>query len=307
MLHKIVAALRGKKPLAVWGWWQGKNLGDNWIRSVLFSHFPHAEFIPTTIFDFSKYQFVIVGGGGLFIRTLPEQLRGAIQTRYGVLGIGAEFEHSDGFVNDFAVGAEFFYARDQYSLDCMHLDALEPKHDLTFLSPLTPQNIESQKPLKAYFVWREPEELLHYDDFIRYIGPVVAKDEWLERIRPHYPEIVTDDFQTTASALSNDVDSASLIVSARFHGVVAAIQKGIPCVAIDLCPKTRALMRSLKLEEYCLKVGEVNRIRSVLSLISTNKDSIRHAQREYTQRATREMAIVLEDVKSIINRSYYGK
>ena len=55
------------KKIAIWGWWQGNNLGDNWIKDVLNMIFPFAKFIDTRVTDFKEYDFVICGGGGLFM------------------------------------------------------------------------------------------------------------------------------------------------------------------------------------------------------------------------------------------------
>ena len=56
-----------KHRLYIWGWWQGNNLGDNWIKKTLQNCFPKAEFIDTSVTKFEKGSFVICGGGGLFI------------------------------------------------------------------------------------------------------------------------------------------------------------------------------------------------------------------------------------------------
>ena len=53
--------------LYIWGWWQGNNLGDNWIKKILSRLFPMAQFIDTNVQKFKKNSFVICGGGGLFI------------------------------------------------------------------------------------------------------------------------------------------------------------------------------------------------------------------------------------------------
>lgn len=58
--------------LYIWGWWQGNNLGDNWIKNVLGELFPNANFIDTSVRKFEKNSFVICGGGGLFVHDVIE-------------------------------------------------------------------------------------------------------------------------------------------------------------------------------------------------------------------------------------------
>ena len=53
--------------LYIWGWWQGNNLGDNWIKKTLATIFPEAIFIDTGVQEFEEDSFVVCGGGGLFI------------------------------------------------------------------------------------------------------------------------------------------------------------------------------------------------------------------------------------------------
>ena len=67
------------KKLGIWGWWQGGNLGDNWIKKTLSSVFPEADFIDTRTTDFSGYSFVICGGGGLFIKDVISPWNGYSQ------------------------------------------------------------------------------------------------------------------------------------------------------------------------------------------------------------------------------------
>ena len=63
-----VNATRGKN-IAVWGWWGrndiAHNLGDVWILSCIKSKFPGIIPITTHEKNFSQYDFVIIGEGGL--------------------------------------------------------------------------------------------------------------------------------------------------------------------------------------------------------------------------------------------------
>ena len=40
--------------LYIWGWWQGNNLGDNWIKKTLATIFPEAIFIDTGVQEFEE-------------------------------------------------------------------------------------------------------------------------------------------------------------------------------------------------------------------------------------------------------------
>ena len=126
------------KKLAIWGWWQGGNLGDNWIKKVLSDIFPEACFINTNEKEFSDYDFVICGGGGLYIYdTIRPWTEYSQNTPFGMLGLGAEFPHKSNNALELKEKSCFFYIRDQYSLDCMKIKDIPRSYDLTFYDPLS--------------------------------------------------------------------------------------------------------------------------------------------------------------------------
>ena len=57
--------------LGVWGWWQGGNLGDNWIKNIMKKAFPFAKCIPTSILKFNGFDFIICGISSGFIFPVP--------------------------------------------------------------------------------------------------------------------------------------------------------------------------------------------------------------------------------------------
>ena len=93
-----------------------------------------------------------------------------------------------------------------------------------------------------------------------------------EPILPFLKEIDDMDydyyFQMTITDYEDDIEErikgAGFVISGRFHGIVAAIQKGIPFIAIDICPKIRELTRDLGLEKYCIKISEVSKLDSLI-------------------------------------------
>lgn len=293
------------KKLAIWGWWQGKNLGDNWIRHVLEDQFPGAFFIPTTEKDFRPYGFVLCGGGGLFVRNMYAPWLPPVTTPYGMIGIGAEFPHADGLAARICEDACFFYARDMYTLRCMNIFGRTPSYDVTFLAPAA--SVAERDVAQATLIWREPGVLLQSDDFCSYIGPYAPKEDWKKNISCYFPDIVEDDFQYQVDwNPSGKIGNPFVIISGRFHGVIAAIQMGIPCIGIDICPKIRAIMRDAKLEKYCLKIGDVAKLPEILRDLSINYEKIISLERVYAENAMNNMRIIYREVKKIIDEVLYG-
>lgn len=301
---------QAKKSLAVWGWWQGENLGDNWIRASLSSVFPSADFVDTGLRKLSPYRFVLCGGGGLFVRGLIPPWDGRAKSffgstaPFGLIGLGAEFPHRDENAKSLAGRASFFFVRDQHSVDCMHLAPHHRSADLTFLEPLT--ELRQWRPRRALFVWRQVGELLHFPDFREYIGPIASGETWKEKLTGLFDSVLEHSFHTRQANIDELTRDIGFIISARYHGVVAAIQRQIPCIGIDLCPKIRALMQEAGLEEYCLKMGDADSLRERVEQALADRDHIRSLQRQFTETSHSTIRRHVEWAKAQIEETHDG-
>ena len=274
------------KKIAIWGWWQGNNLGDNWIKKTLNDIFPYAQFIDTSIRDFSTYDFVICGGGGLFIYDVISPWKQYEQdVPFGVIGLGAEFRHTSDIAKRLSEQAKFFYVRDQYSYDCMKLENLDRSYDITFARPLEWLEREQLQMNRVFFVWRDGQELLKNEQFNEYIQYSDVKDNWEEMIYAEFTDVSADDFQTKEDNIEERIAGYGFVVSGRYHGIMAAIQKGLPFVAIDICPKIRALLQECGLEEYCVKISEIDKVRDLIHKAKSNVDQIREKELQYRSKA----------------------
>lgn len=282
-----------KKKIGIWGWWQGNNLGDNWIKSILAEAFPFAELVPSSVVDFSGYDFMICGGGGLFIYDVinPWNHMEDFPIPYGIFGLGAEFPHASDIARKLEEKAAFCFVRDQYSIDCMKLSQKSRSYDCTFLRPLKWENQGETDPKKVFFVWRDGHELVNEDerfkDYIKTNGN--EKELWDHSIRQNFDTIVEDDFQTQDDELESRIEGCGFVVSGRYHGIMAAIHKGLPFIAIDICPKIRALLEECGLDEYCIKISETEKIQELITKAKANIDEIRKKERNYTTLAHGKM------------------
>lgn len=278
----------GKKKVAVWGWWQGENLGDQWIKEIMQEIFPAAELIDTRNL-IKGYDFVICGGGGLFIDKVPLHWKLASRrVRYGMIGLGAEFEHADFDARTLAEGAEFFFVRDEYSMRCMHLEQYPRSYDITFARPLELLDENLLQGEHCLFVWRTPgQEMLSNPRFAEYQRAEYDYYDWEKRVYRSFVHVKQDDFVTFESDVEKRIEGCDFVISGRYHGIVAAIQKGIPCIAIDLCPKIRALMQEAGLEEYCIKLNEADRLDDLIAKAKRDRWEIRRKEIEFRTAACR--------------------
>lgn len=303
------------KRLAIWGWWQGHNLGDKWIKRTLSGLFPDASFINTEAKDFSNYGFVICGGGGLFAEdTIPPWTNYSQDTPYGMLGLGAEFPHKTDSAYRLSRNAEFFYIRDKHSLDCMHISDVDRSYDITFASPLSFEENDKLNLNQVFFVWRDPSLLLKRPQFRKYIRYKSNNAAEYKRIlSEEFDTVKSDDFQTDSADIERRISGCGFVISGRYHGIIAAIQRGLPCIAIDLCPKLRTLMKDCGLEEYCIKISETKKLPFLIRKAKSEYDIIRQKQLAYRDKAYETLLIQLGNVKARVDRIlnplrilYYG-
>lgn len=279
-----------KKQIAIWGWWQGENLGDQWIKNIMNDLFPDAVFINTEA-SLRHYGFIVCGGGGLFISRVPKRWkRISKKTCYGMIGLGAEFEHPDFTARNLAQNAKFFFVRDKYSMNCMHLENTARSYDITFAKPLNIIDKEQINLDSCFFVWRAPNKYMLSDpQFIKYQQAEYDYDDWENTITRHFTNVKFDDFITYESNIEERVRGCGFIISGRYHGIIAAIHLGIPCIGIDLCPKIRALMQEVGIEEYCLKLNEADKLENLIVKAKKNLTSIRQKELAFRQNACEVM------------------
>lgn len=291
-----------KEKFGIWGWWQGNNLGDNWIKRTLRTFFPSADFIETSIHNFEGYDFIICGGGGLFIYDViqpwdnvdSETLK---NISFGILGMGAEFPHNSDKAQRLCEKSKFFYVRDQYSIDCMKLSNRERSYDITFAAPLSWLDKDEIDMNRLLYVWRDGHRLIKNRQFSDYIGLEASKDEWDACIDKNFSSIIEDDFQTRDDSIEDRFLDVGFVISGRYHGIVAAIQKGLPFIAIDICPKIRALLEECQLDKYCIKKSEFEKVEELIEDARSNIDKIREKEFAYRNKANAVLINQLQNVK----------
>ena len=137
------------------------------------------------------------------------------------------------------------------------------------------------------------------DNFITYGKYKDNYSEFVSIIEQNFKNIKYDDFQVYQDNIEERIKNAGFVISGRYHGIIAAIQKGIPCIGIDICPKIRALMKDCNLEEYCIKMEEVNKLDFLIKKAKQNVSEIREKQHKYRQQA---IDIIQKDINAAKNK-----
>lgn len=155
----------------------------------------------------------------------------------------------------------------------------------------------------VFLVWREGTELLENNKFNEYIQYNKVKDKWREVLNKNFDTVWEDDFQTEDDNIEDRINGKGFVISGRYHGIVAAIQKGIPFIAIDICPKIRALTRDCGLEEYCIKISEVGKLQCLIERANLNLADIREKEYQYRKEAEKKLNNQISVMEECIMRA----
>jgi len=182
----------------------------------------------------------------------------------------------------------------------MHLSQRCLSYDITFSKPLSQSSEKKNDSL--LFVWKNPDELIAFEDFYEYIGSVTEKEIWRNELQTHFSVFREYSFSGDRCYIGELTEGVGFIVSARYHGIVAAIQRGIPCIGFDLCPKIRSIMRECGIEDFCIKLNEIGKIRPLLKRAQQHKKNIVSLQQGYSERATASILKSIDTANQVISQ-----
>ncbi len=289
-----------KSKLAIWGWWQGKNLGDNWIMQTNRMLFPQAVFIDTMFKDINDFGYVLIGGGGLFINSVIPPWNNKVEVPFGVWGLGAEFPHTSNDILKLSEMAEFFYARDKKSYELMGIPVRECSYDVTFAIPLD-WCLEERNMGKVLFIWYE-EDIRQSELYNIYTCNEDFYFNCLQILYQKFSNIEINNFRTLDYNVENIISDCGVIISGKYHGIVAAVQRGIPCIAIEMSTKLRDIMNDCGLGEYCITTLEIEKLPYLIDKINKEYNIIRQKQYAYRNKANQRMLRCYEKIKRKISK-----
>lgn len=280
--------------IGIWGWWQGRNFGDNLILRNMLKIFPEGKPVTSDITDFSEYDFMVCGGGGLFSDRITPPWNKDVIIPFGFFGIGAEFMAPTHLLDK----AKFMYIRDEHTRELMGGGNVTA--DSIFYDPVGPQ----KKGDNIIFVpFSNFDKLYNHNPvWPRYIGNVKPWSAWEDVIDIFGSRVVAyhgkdgEDVDKTLNSFNN----AKLVVSARYHGVLLAIQRRIPVIAIDITPKIKAVMKALGLEDYCLRLGETDRFTEAYNSAMQNKESIKEKMAIFTESKSKMVKDAAKNAQDIL-------
>lgn len=308
------------------GWWSYDNQGDLRMLATLTQGLAPHQVVPVdigfpfhhdSIYRLNQLDFVLLGGGTLIpgIPAAPfdtfEEWADQLNCPLGVVGLGVDAiqEHSWPAVNALLERARFFYVRDRASKAFLHNHPkVQIAPDLTFAYPLRTEPVKEQLPGSTpkcgVHLRKSPgldprpwlDAISRLPVEVRGI-PLSSFDFWsevplLRQLDPRTPD-------RSDLALYQQID---LMIATAFHGVLFAVQAGVPIIAINYSPKVRHFMAENGLDRYLLSPNEYDRLPRLVDEVLTSHLEIRKQLQLTTERLHLEARQNVKEVKDQIEQ-----
>jgi len=309
--------------LGFMGWWKGKNEGDNYIKYCLKRSFSdyNVTFLSTclptwtNLRKINKLDFLIIGGGGLFIERPPPPFntyldwKHKLKVPFGFLGIGVQ-EINPKLSPTYQALCDdsiFFSVRDEDSHDLLRpfSSNILVAPDLTFLYPRTlPIGIRDKIGVNLR-VWNFDEKR-SYDnkEWCKAINdlPNTKKTiplSFLKNIddREAMKNINGEKNKKFDMMLYSDVH---IMIGMRYHSIIFAVQNFIPSIGISYTPKVRRLFSAMYLDRYCLGLDEYDELENTFFSLVENFEYVTKKYLFYTFKARKEVSENIEKIKEMI-------
>lgn len=308
--------------IGLMGYYGFGNAGDEAILEALTSFLaPHhvvafpSGFIPNveTISRLNLYDFLILGGGGLYQKKPPgpfgtfDQWENQLRTPIGVLGLGVQ-QIDDKYTRatqELVNRTDFFIVRDKESKRIISHPKVQAAPDLTFYRTFQVDDNHKldRQPIVCGVNLRPMRTGIHH--WIQAVTdlPCLKKGVPLS-IVPTFDDrvplkIVDPDCPDRFSMRL--YETLDIMIGTAFHSIVFAIQNGIPVIAINYHPKVRRLMEEARLGEFVLEWNDWEDLRFKFDQLLEKRDQVRQKMFDFTNLAHDELVTILQDVKHKIN------
>ena len=289
--------------------------------------------------QFDHYDLVIIGGGGLILshHNYHDFILG-IKTKIITAGISVETELR-GNPKKFAIAllekSNAVLVRDQGSYEKLNGIDINGKvqlsSDLTFLSPYEVVNTNEESTIGVNLMAKTNHSRLMLKSLLfasRFINgfspktidfsPLIENIEKLGNIMPiplycvkqesGLPEHQMNDvhclrkyFREVPSFFNHaDIDKSQILLSMRLHGLIFAVQKGIPILTFSSYPKQINFMKELGIENCLIHLNHLENTRNVMQYIVKNTSLIKEKIMIYRDKAVKN---IRNDFVEAINKS----
>lgn len=292
--------------------------------------------------QFDHYDLVIVGGGGLILShyNYHDFILG-IKTKLITIGISVETELK-GNPKKFAIAllekSKVFLVRDNASYEKLKKidinDKVQVSTDLTFLHPYDISNIYEENNIGINLMAKTKclpwmlKYIVFVSRFVNNFSPktidfscLIKYAQTLSNILPiplycveqsfNVAEYQMNDIKYLKKYFENvpsffnhsEIDRCKIFISMRLHGLIFAVQKGIPILAFSIYPKQIHFIRDVGIENCLVNTDELKNTQNTMNYIFNNQDSIRKKILLYRDNAIEN---VKKNVIDAINNSLFN-
>lgn len=90
---------------------------------------------------------------------------------------------------------------------------------------------------------------------------------------------------------------AELLIAARYHAIIFAMQLGKPVIAVNYDDKVKRIMCAADMSELCLEVDQHRQVANKIKYVRKNKKSILEKMEKFASRQEAEAGTLLRDVR----------
>lgn len=311
-----------KYRVGLLGWWAGKNEGDDYMLDVLKRSFAkgfsaHPRKIPFKYtwlkrVYLNSFDFLIVGGGGLFIGAPPkpfdtfDKWGRSLKPGFSFFGVSVEGLNPEyeAVTKLLIEKSRFFIVRDKRSFEL--LGKLSPKvelaPDITFLYPRRVKRDPSPQFIGVNLRKTDTCDASLWADSINSLKgrKVLIPLSDLEDCRDMDAMSGVEGDRLPCFDISA-YGRLEFMVAMRLHSIIFAVQNAIPVIGIAYAPKVRNFFSDLGLSEFCLEPDEHYKLPETFQKLCSKRDEIALRLQRYTEEASSELSARLERIKNEIS------
>ena len=335
-----------KMKLGVIGWYGHSNFGDERMLYCIKKIFSGHNFLISKnwndarekINELNKCDYILIGGGGLILRNIFNQMDffQSLKKPFALIGISVEANHDNmnSFFHMIKEKAEFILVRDKQSKKYLgnHYKVIVGP-DLTFLYPFDIVNEVKDDicgfNLRYWFFWKAQLHgnfhnlMIKMNNMFSIFKNIYPLKKWepdkaVKIIKRNFKHIIPVTFYSEKDAINDYIilaqyfknvsplfdislyDKIRYLVGMRYHSIVFAVQCGVPFISLSYQPKSKKFCSDIDLNMLSVDIFNLNELEDTIYYIKDNYHEIRNHIISYREEAIKDIKYIFSSISSLI-------